>query len=302
MRIVAPPFRRTSLDRVHAEPWILAVADGALEPLPNVLIHWDYNLDLRLSRALLVDLPGIREDCGLSADDAVSVAVVWRSTGTMVRGCSTIHHLSPGSTTAELVELEAVVPGSQIGGTVVVGTQIVLRGPRPNAPLLTAAQAGSILWQDTSSVDVEGSSSRFPVEVVDFASGLFGPEDAAWYLSWPFDDLYQSFLGRVRLYVNSRHEAAAKAATRSSSAPETDAVLSMIYYDVGRALIRGVLENDEFVSNPDGYPEASIGWTVAGLLRAVLPHDAPAGLQSTMRERPSEFDSVLQAGFRLLKD
>ena len=57
-------------------------------------------------------------------------------------------------------------------------------------------------------MDLEGSLSRFPMEVCDFTETFSDRalSDAFWYLNWYPDDPDASFLGSVRLMLNSRKE------------------------------------------------------------------------------------------------
>lgn len=297
-RVVAFPYRMAREERIQAEPWVRAGAEGP-EPLTDRLPGWDYNTDLRLGRLVSVDAAGVRADCGLGPDDPIALAAVWRSTGTILRGLGAGPRILDSAPAQ--VRLEARLPSASLGGTLVVQTRLILAAPRPGAGPLEPRTAGSVLWQDEAAVALEGIGSRFPVEVVDFEASGWLPPRAAWYLVWDSLELDEPFLGSVRLLVNAKHRRVT-AATQNPKHAANAPIASMMYYDVGRTLIRGALASDEFTTRPDQYREGSTGWAVYALLRALFPADSPAGLRGLMEQQPVEFDAQLQAALRLLED
>jgi hypothetical protein len=106
-------------------------------------------------------------------------------------------------------------------------------------------------------------------------------------------------LRNVRLFINSAHPAVVGAVQAADPTPDQAAIRSAIYFDVGRQLVRGALENDEFIEASDTFPEGSTGRAVARLVRRVFPGEKPRALRNLMRSRREYFDSSLQASFRL---
>jgi hypothetical protein len=166
--------------------------------------------------------------------------------------------------------------------------------------VLAARYPGSILWEDRVRVALEGTSSRFPTEVVNFNTASWAPYGGAgWFLSWNRDELREPLLRNVRLFVNSTHTGIVAAVQAALPTPEQAMIRSAIYYDVGRQLIRGALENVEFVEDSHAYPNGSTGKAILSMINLLFPADTPASLRSTMRTRPEYFDSVLQGLLRL---
>jgi hypothetical protein len=137
------------------------------------------------------------------------------------------------------------------------------------------------------------------MEVVDFSSAYWAPYRAGWYLTWNKDELHIPFLRNVRLYLNSSHVAVVAAVQASNATGEQKVIRSAIYYDVGRQLVRGALQNDDFVANPDEYREGSTGHALTRMLRAVFGTETPHALRSTMLNRPEYFDALLQGSLKL---
>jgi hypothetical protein len=139
------------------------------------------------------------------------------------------------------------------------------------------------------------------VEVVDFEASGWLPPRAAWYLAWNNLELNEPLHGSVRLMVNAKNPRVAAAAQNPNHAANAP-IVSMMYYDVGRTLIRGALTSDEFTARPDQYREGSTGWALHGLLRAFFPAESTVGLRGLMDQQPAEFEAELQAALRLLED
>ena len=294
---VGLPYRRVAAHHVFHEQWQSQIG-GATGPLAAELPHWDYNVNLRLVRSLTVLESDIRADCRLTAKDPIAVAVVWRSNGNNVRGCSCVIPLENSAEPRE-VTLNVEIPGQMLASTVQISTQILLSGEGRSRDALAARFPGTVLWDDTSSVLLEGTASRFPMEVVDFNEVNWAPYGAAWYLSWNSDDLHLPLLRNVRLFINASHPAVLAAVQSTESDFGNALIRSAIYCDVARQLVRGALSNEEFVATPELFSEGSTGKAVARLLMGFFPGDRPTALRNTMMSRPEYFDGLLQGTFRL---
>ncbi len=300
-RIIGVPYRRTGEDRIICEPWVLTHG-GSSEALPPVLPHWDYNTDLVVARNVVVDAGGVRHDSVLTDADPVRVAAVWHSTGTALRGCLFQSDLPSGGG-LHCVSMFGRIPGRELAGEVRLETHLLVPTGRAGAEPLSPLYAGSVLWSDTLTVELEGNAPRFPVELIDFETVLWAPHpDASWYVSWNRYDLHQPMLGSVRLFVNARHPRVVRAMSQEAQDSEARAIRSAIYYDVGRGLIRAALYDEQFLENPEIFNPGTIGRAVARLIRSLFPTDSPRSLRSAMQERPEHFDSELQARLRLFLD
>ena len=298
--IVGFPYLRVGPERILSDPWQL-LTEGGAHQLSEFHEHWDYNVNLTLARSLVLDLDAIHGDCGLEDQAVVNAVAVWRSAGTALRGrlCSVTLPAGGGLHT---VYLEGEIPGGDLSSEVSIHTQVILAACSSNHSELAATLPGSVLWQDIAQVALEGPAPRFPMEVVDFTNLLVAPSKAAWYLSWNAYDWHQPLLGGVRLFVNSRHKMVLDAVSRTPSSGEARAIRSMIYYEVGRSLVRGALLSDEFIESNQEFVSGTVGCAIFRLLSLLFPGDSPNALRSALLERPEHFDSVLQERLHLLWD
>lgn len=296
-RVVQVPFRRAKAERVQPDAWQSHV--GAAGPLGRELPHWDYNVDLRLVRSLIVREAQLRQDCRLSPADSVCAVVVWRSTGSTVRGRGAVVPLGNSETPREF-SLSADISGQLLATDVVISTQIVLVAASALSDTLAAKYPGSILWEDLAEVALEGTDSRFPMQVVDFSTAVWAPYGGAgWYLAWRNDELHEPLLRNVQLFINSGHPAVAAAVQAAQPSLDQKAIRSAIYFDIGRQLIRGALLNDDFVESPDSYAEGSTGRAILRMVRQFFGGERLRAVRDRMQSRPEYFDSALQASLRL---
>ena len=147
----------------------------------------------------------------------------------------------------------------------------------------------------TQCVRLEGEGARFPVEVIDFGPTPYATE-AGWALYWDEEDLYQTILSGVRLYINARHEGIVHAVSHQH--PESAGVWEAIRFDVARTLIYGALRNDEFVSNPAAFAPGSVGVAVRDLIARCFPDMTMQQCREHTKHR-LVFETQLQAGLRL---
>lgn len=293
-------FIRPPKEAVQAEEWMLT-RDGVPEPLPPMVPDWDYNLDLQVSRIAVVDSATVRRECRLPDASVISFAAVWRASGTALRGLVDIVPLQAGRA-PQKIALRGMIPAREAAGALILQSQLLLSRLPTTVPPLAPRLPGSVLWDDAVQVALEGSASRFPVEVVDFSAVLWAPVGAGWHLAWNPHDLRLPVSASVTLYINSGHAAVISAVRGASREPGANAIRSAIYFDVGRALIHGALRSEEFMEDPDGFPEGTLGRCLRNLLHLTFPGDGPDALRSTLLERSEFFDSMLQETMQLFGD
>lgn len=296
-QVITLPFRRALQERLVCAPW-QSESEGISGPLGHELPHWDYNVDLRIVRTVTLYEREIRLDCGLSDKDRLLLAVLWRSSGTNLRGFASRIPLGCSKEPRELT-LSATIPGHLMSGELHIATQVVLAAGISGRQPLVPRHAGTVLWEERSVVALEGTASRFPMEVIDFSGTHWAPYEAGWYLSWNSEDLEEPFLKNVRLFINGAHPRVVGSVQSPNPTPDQQCIRSVIYYDVGRQLLRGALNNEEFVEQPRRFGEGTTGRAIYGMLQALFPASSVKGMANTMRERPEYFESMLQGSLRL---
>lgn len=200
------------------------------------------------------------------------------------------------------IQLAVGLPGGELAGRVELRTVIALadggRGRQPLAALIP----GSVIWDDSTTVALEGAGSRFPMEWLDFAAASWLPPGAGWYLDWTHDAPEAPALGAVRLYLNSGHEAVRAAVTSTTPTPEDQVIRDVIEYDVARTLILGALRADPGPWDAAAAQEGSVAAVVRRLIVVVFPTDTMEGLRNRFTAAPQHLEVRFQDGLRLFHD
>ena len=294
---IAVPYKRAASHRLAAGPWELWLTESPT-PLPSTLPGLDYGSVLRLRREVIVDVAGLRSDCGLADDVPLLVAASWSSTGTSLRRSLGKVDLPRDDDTC-LIELSGNISGSDIAGTLHIETSILVARSQNAGTLLAARQAGSVLLHERETILLDAATSFFPVEVVNFKDSIWANSEAGWRLSWNTFNLEQPFLGSVRLFINAAHPRVVHAVSGESPTAEALAIRSAIYFDVARALILGALASEEFIERDGDYAAGSCGNVVHVLIQMLFPGDELRGLAATASQRGDHFNTDLQGRLRI---
>jgi len=292
------PYLTPRMDRIEVSDWYRLDGDESI-PLGELLEDWDAAVDIHMKVAARIDLDGIYEDCQLSPDAQLRFAASWHSAGTGLRGKASAVDLNKSHHSVPL-DIKVKVRGTDIAKTLNVALCLVLVSPGTPRSGLTPRLAGSILWQRNKHVLLEGESARFPVELVDFAAKSWAvPSNAGWFLQWDPDDLSQTILGDIRLYLNANHAVVSKAI--NGKEPEDHIVREMIFFDVARSLVVGALANDDFVQDASQYPNGTVGAAVRDILENRFQGRSFSSLRSQMQTR-NLFEARLQEHLHFLRE
>lgn len=269
-------------------------------PLPEFVADWDSNTTIRVRFEASVDAGGVFQDCELVDGDTVGLGLAWYSPGTTLRERGPFCALEPSTNRLEIA-LDLEIPGSLVASQVVVIASLFLAtaagGRRSNvAPSIP----GSLLWSEERRTVLEGLGSRFPMELVDFSLVTWLPSGAAWFLDWDPAAPENLLLRSVRLFLNvSNAKVASAVRTQDVVSDEAAAIRSAIHYDVGRTLVLGMLESEDFVAGHREMARGTVGAHVLALLAMLFPGESIEALRSLARGRPALFDARLQERFRL---
>jgi hypothetical protein len=161
-----------------------------------------------------------------------------------------------------------------------------------------AFRAGSRLLRDRDTrVLIEGQGGRFPTEAVPFSAA--GREDAPWDVALHYVDLHDSFLGAVRLLVNTEHPAGA--AALSPEHPEHRLVVSVMRWDVVRRLLFQVaMSSLEEEALHETWDTEALGGALDGLCDLYIKRPL-ADVVADLRRDGSSLEASLQARMQLLQ-
>jgi hypothetical protein len=257
--VTAVPYKRSTANRLTAGQWeVLSTEPPSL--LPAVLSAFDYGSFLRLRREVIIDIAGLRADCGLAKNVPLLAAASWSSPGTVLRRGLARSPISNGDDIC-LVELAGDIAGSDIAGALHIDTTILVAVRQDSGTPLAARHAGAVLLQERQTIQLDSSHSFFPVEVVDFSKGYWANPEAP----------------------NA----------------EASAIRSSIYFDTAKALILGALASEDFAERDGDYAEGSCGRVIYVMIQMLFPGDGIRGLAAAASQRPDYFSTDLQGRLRL---
>lgn len=280
MSAAVRPYLTAPPETVGFGGWLMEV-DGEWVPVPEELPDWDYNTSLKLSTEVSVDTEALRRATGV-ATGGLALSVSWRSPDGRIAHSALQSDLGDGSPRTLRVEL----PGERLGPEVDLSTRIVLAEDlSPLGPGI-ARIAGSVLWEETTRVQLTGSGGRFPAMIVDFAENRLDP-DASWTLEIP-EDLTTPVQGGLMLLINSR-DSALVAAVPGRTAPAR-ALLADMYEQVGVHLLDHAVEHAESLLN-EVWERGTLGATLT--LLAARYDGGLEALVALRRSKPAAYRAAL---------
>ncbi|MET9498856.1 hypothetical protein [Streptomyces sp. NPDC006552] len=293
----ALPYRVPPRDVVETGPWTLVTPDGEV-PLPEAIDDWDYQMDLSLRRRVTVDQVRTRARAGLPEDTELMLSAVWTATGSNLRGPGHVTCLTGAEPVT--VDLDVRLRGADLGGVLLLETALVLGRRRDDARPAAPRRAGSVLWQDTAELRLQGDAPQFPMAVIDFSRTSF-PNGAAWHVQID-GELDSAAMGSLLLLINERNTVTTEAFQNAARPRPVDrAVLSAAHADVARTLMEHALSHEDFADGCD-FAEGSLGATLLSLFQRLFPEQSVTDVRLRRQHSPGLFSSELQAAVKIFEE
>jgi len=284
------PFLIAEKTAVEAGAWHHLDLNGDPVLTGDHVPGWDYQLDVEFLRQISVVTESFKGGCRLPSDAVLECCVIARSQPGRFQERVWQKRI-PADGLHETIKFTS--RGTELAGELTLLTQVVLAEDLSDSRPLVAHLAGSRLWEDSFVFRLEGSASRFPVEVVDFNQRLprAASPDALWYFDFSLNDLEAPAAGELRIYLNSRHEGLVEAAGRA------DPLLSStLQIEIARRLISAALDEPEFTAGSESFPDGTLGQAIARLFRVSFPHMSVTEVGDLRVSHPARFESMIQSG------
>ncbi len=299
------PYLRASADAIEAAEW---KTSAGLVLLDRMLLNdWDVASATRASRSIQVKPEKIISSAQVAIGARLAVLATWWSAGTGLRGMGDINEFKIESSVSDFdVELSLAVEGREVHSQLQLRTSLVLIEPvsQMTRNPLAVRRPGAILWEDSTTLIVEGEAPRFPVTAVDFVSSNIGPAGACWSFEWEPKDLTLPAMATMRLYVNSLHKPfyAAMIGNQDDS-PTVTAIRSAAKYGVAKEMIGLAMEHaGELESSADDYLPGSGGRVLLDLIERLFPGRGPVRCREDLAQDPGLFDAIIQAKLGLFSE
>ena len=295
MKVPVAPFLTPPSDAVSHGGWFITSEAGDT-PLTAEIAHWDYQTILALAAPVSVDRVRVTDACSLGLDSGLAVLVMARSTHTRTERLVSRLEVPHRDRFDLAVEFE--IHGAELGGRLILETQLVVVDPRPLNGL-APWQPGSIIWRAQHHTDLEGIGAQFPTDSADFRLTHQADPKAGWELRVDLSDPDALFMSAVRLTLNSGHPAVARL-LQGARDDRTDQLLRTLNWDVTRQLVYLALNSDD-VASCDIDPEAlSVASVLRNLLAAIWPRESVMTLRTWAVQDASRLEVHLQHHLRLI--
>lgn len=287
---VAFPFRVSAFTEGELESWHWCNTEGVPVAVDSSLPGWDYFASLRFQRHCNIDLDRVRDECGLDSTTPLQLAIIWSCRRTMTRQVEWISDVSPGSRLS--ARIEVTLPSHCLAESITMETVLHLHESAEVVSPAIPHRRGTPLCQESVEILLEGAGSRFPVEIVPFASSLarINAADASWYLDFIERDLSAPVMRAIRVYLNSDHD---NVVDRLNSGDiEMQRALSAA---IVSEIVQFAVQDQEFALDPDAFPPESLGEWAQGLVRSSFPDLDVDDLRSQFVSRHSVISARIQS-------
>lgn len=286
-RIRVLPHRTIDEAAISWGPWRIK-AGSTMDVDPELLPDWDYNVGLEIESSVKLDAALAANSSGVEVS-ALKLVIV--------ADCPAANVRVAASTPIEPADATAVarlsVPAGVFADSVRLMKILVLAEASPDQPLGVARRLGSVLaTSERSVVGLEGNGGRFPTEAVDFAAA--GRPGSPWAIVSTFDSIDESFVGSVRLLVNTGHPVG-RMTLQQDQPPGLDDVVKT---DIIRRLLLDLSARD--VDLGVECPEESVGDVVGGMCNLYLGMSLETAVK-TLRADPGHFEDSLASSLDPLR-
>ncbi len=152
---------------------------------------------------------------------------------------------------------------------------------------------GSILYEESTSLELEGNLARLPVSKEDLSQINNKYKDAIWYVSFRAEDFYETFTNTYHLYLN------AKNLDIDFQLKNNKYLVQSIKADTIATIIRSSLLDDDLIFDYDeDYPEFSLGSVLKIWLKNFI--EKPSDLKDLImkiKSNPNDFNCECQSIF-----
>ena len=232
------------------------------QPIPKSreIKQWQKNLDLDISVECLINTEEL--DKYINPGCMVTIYLIWDSpsgqNGTSLKNCAYSKKYNPDN---KDYSFKCCIPGDKIAGTINISLVLAISDTQEIlAPSILATEKGSIIFEKTEQLHLEGGQALFPVKAIEFSQKPGIAKNSLYFLKRKFSDLDSNFNATYTLFFNKEHPLF----KRINSYVENEAsnyLLKMIMFDVYRTIVYDALDDEhglvEFAESVD-FDSASV--------------------------------------------
>lgn len=286
------PHRTATADCITFGDWWIK-RSGTPERLPELLTGWDYASEVELGSSATIDVERLLSSTGHTSLNALELILLVECAATQRRflGRRNLHD----ARSSEPVTASLRVPPGELADRLRLSAHIVVARDLDGLPPRVACMAGALIASSPKqTMLLEGEAARFPTEPIAFS--LHGRPYSPWTLDIAFEDPASSFMGGVRLLVNTEHPVGRKLLDAST----VEQVSPIVMADVLRLLVATLSQSEysdylETALEEDG----SVANVVDQMCQTFIHESLETATQQYRRE-PLYFDSILHSNLEPL--
>ncbi|MGR0319445.1 hypothetical protein [Agromyces sp. ZXT2-3] len=291
MTAVSRGYLTLSHEMVRVEPMRFEVGGGEADvAVLGRIEDWSYYQPIVVRTVIGLDVEKAVANLRLPAGSRIDAILSWVSSGTSLRGASA--PVPAGADTTLEVRIDAGLVREQLTVTVMLVT-----GSTPDVELypLAPGNTGSVLWEETTKIDLEGIASRLPVVAQPFSQHLPDSTGAMWWLHIADENAALEVRADsvLWMWLNSDNPIIAEVLAGGQS-HALERTTHHMWIDFHRQLVHFAIRRDDLDPEQE-YPAGSLG----ELLRTVVhaTGESPESLGHLYRSAPGDFEMRIQAAF-----
>lgn len=236
-------YKTLSDESIQIDWWIY----NSRIPLDGTIKKWKKNDDIPVSVFLSFDNKAIL-DC-VAPGTKLAFYFYWHSIrkmeGTSLHGISYKWEYSPENRdSAQDWERDFIIPGKDVAGALELCFAIVVEDCPSSALDIFASDSGSIIFEASTTVLLEGNQALFPVKAVDFKQLDGIAPDSLYFLKKKYSQMDSNFNSAYVLYFNTQHKLFKEINSDSEQNAGVQYVIKMIMYDVYKTIACDALDPD----------------------------------------------------------
>lgn len=297
----AMPFRTASDYSVKFAPPRLRVGDALIEsgkPAPT----WDYLTTSTVVGGVQVDATELLRSTALDDLSGISATMQVDCASTGFRETVALPVVQAADHEAAL---QLVIGPHTVADQIEISYGLVLDRELEPRPSMAPYRRGSRVFASTQShrFILEGDAAGFPTEA--FAFGPAGlPKGAPWHLRFNLDSLEDPFMGAVRLFINTEHQASEQLLSGSPGLHR-----SVLFHSVLEQLLVTAADHNQAADADDwsellsaNHTEGSVGAVLSSLTTTYLEMALPAAMAAVRTDRARVLTKLRESAGLLLGD
>lgn len=278
------PHRMADAGSVFWHSWWIE-RDGSRSILPSALTGWDYDTEETVGISIDLNEEALITSTGLSSVDELEILAM--ADCPMIQQRFVAREPLVGYQPGTRIDTQLRLPRGHVAGSISLSAHLVLAcTSQPRDDQVAYLRGARIHSSDPFTVRLEGTAGRFPTEAIPFSE--LGFANAPWSIVRAYDQLSDSFMGGIRLLINTEHPIGRL--SMESTAPSW--VGLMLRMELIRLLIAEVADQVEMADDESLFEEGSIGLVLEQMCRFFLRRSLKAVVR-TYKDEPAYFERLL---------